>query len=520
MSNKRIEPLLQRAIDILRQNPDININEFKNSIGKSYAHSGNLMSLARKQLGLTVLTKVAKTMAMLAQRPEIKGREFRELLGVKSQRAGELRHIARKRLEAGVFPSKEALEWLESRTNAPQQTHEQKPMGKATKVRNSKPAVTAQSTATGAMAVQSVQRLPKNPRELIEESGLNPDEWYVSSQIVNRWEIGAKHPDTNEILVEPLYQTKVRLEPIGAVEGIAEALKAYIAELKESAPTLPEIHHATIVDGHLAEISIPDLHVGKYASSNETGESYNLDIACDVFRSALHDLISQCTAGYPVEKILFPIGNDFLNGDNLCNSTTRGTPQDAAGNFKEHFRAGMNLLREGIETLRTIAPVEVVIVPGNHDSLSSFALGQLIGAIYESCTDVTVHDSTDQPRTYISFGNVLLGFAHGHSEKARDLPMLMAFEASQAWGSALHREFHVGHLHHTRDTHYMGTNEKDGVIHRVIPSLSSADRWHADKGYRSQRAALAFVYHRTEGQRAIFRHAILDRLKLNVAQIA
>jgi hypothetical protein len=66
----------------------------------------------------------------------------------------------------------------------------------------------------------------------------------------------------------------------------------------------------------------------------------------------------------------------------------------------------------------------------------------------------------------------------------------------------------------------MGTDEKNGVNHRIIPSLSSADKWHAEKGYRSQRAALAFVYNRTEGQRAIFRHAILDRLKINVAKIA
>lgn len=520
MSNKRIEPLLQRAIDILRETPDIHISEFMVKIGKSYAHSGNLMSLARKHLGLTVLTKVAKTMAILEKAPEIKGREFRDLLHVKSQRASELRHIARKRLEKGEFPSQEALDWLQSKVNASHNRSGDTKSKKPPKSKDSQPTVTAQSTATGAMSVNSVQRVPKNPRELVKESGLNPDEWYVANQIVNRWEIGAKHPETGEILVEPLFQTKVRLEPIGAAEEIAEALKKYITELKDAAPILPNIRHSRIVDGHLAEISIPDLHVGKFASARETGEDYNLDIACNVFREALHDLASQCTTAYSVDKILFPIGNDFLNADNLANTTTRGTPQDSAGNFQDHFRAGMNLLREGIETLRSIAPVEVVIVPGNHDSVASFALGQLLGALYEHTPDVTVHDNTDQPRQYISYGKVLLGFAHGHNEKARDLPMLMAIEAPESWGKSKHREIHVGHLHHTRDTHYMASNEHEGVIHRVIPSLSASDRWHAAKGYRSQRSALAFVYHPEHGQRAIYKHSILDRLKIPVARIA
>lgn len=84
MSNKRIEPILQRASDILRENPEMHTSEFMVKIRKSNAHSGNLMSLARKPLGLTMLTKAAKTMAILEKTSEIKGREFHELLHVKS----------------------------------------------------------------------------------------------------------------------------------------------------------------------------------------------------------------------------------------------------------------------------------------------------------------------------------------------------------------------------------------------------------------------------------------------------
>lgn len=523
MKQEKLQPLQRRAIELLRQNPEMDIHAFSKLLGKNYSHAASLMSYARKKLGQPVRerpTKVDKTMALIQLGINVKGHPFREQLQVKACRASELRHLAKKRLDNGQRPTEDAIAWaLSTQDKGPAKPddtkHDLKPSSK-----KSIPSVTAKATATGQMSVNSVQRIPKNPRELIEEAGLSPDEWFVANQIVNRWEIGAKHPDTGEILVEPLFQTKVRLEPIGATEGLAEALKEYITQLKEAAPILPQIEHSIIEDGHLAEISIPDLHVGKYASANETGESYNLEIACTIFRNALHDLVSQCITAYPIEKILFPVGNDFLNGDNLSNSTTRGTPQDSAGNLKEHFRCGMNLLREAIETLRAVAPVDVIIVPGNHDAVASFALGQLLGALYDGSQGVTVHDSSDQPRKYITFGNILLGFAHGHNEKARDLPMLMAMEAAEMWGKTRHREFHVGHLHHTRDTHFMGTNEKDGVIHRVIPSLSSADRWHADKGYRSQRAALAFVYHRSKGQRAIFRYSILDRLQITVENVA
>ena len=181
---------------------------------------------------------------------------------------------------------------------------------------------------------------------------------------------------------------------------------------------------------------------------------------------------------------------------------------------------GWALLIEAIEKARTVAPVDVIVVPGNHDSIASFVLGQILGTYFTSVEDVCIHSANDQPRKYIQYGEVLLGFAHGHAEKARSLPMLMATEASQAWGQTRHREIHVGHLHHTRDTHFLGANETDGVILRVIPSISGLDRWHASKGYRSQRAALAFVYHPKSGQKAIFRHSILDDLAITVPSVA
>tara|TARA_B110000977_G_C11088432_1_gene495724 strand:+ start:5614 stop:6915 length:1302 start_codon:yes stop_codon:yes gene_type:complete len=299
-----------------------------------------------------------------------------------------------------------------------------------------------------------------------------------------------------------------------------EALKSIIIELRQNAPMRPKDSHQPTSGGHLAEISIPDLHLGKYAAPEETGESYSPEIASRAFRTAFDDLLYQVNNAYEIERIVIPIGNDFLTSDNLRKTTTRGTPQDVQGSFHAHLRLGWHLLVEAIEKARSVAPVDVIVVPGNHDSIASFVLGQILGTYFTNVEDVCIHSANDQPRKYIQYGEVLLGFAHGHAEKARSLPMLMATEASQAWGQTRHREIHVGHLHHTRDTHFLGANETDGVILRVIPSISGLDRWHASKGYRSQRAALAFVYHPKSGQKAIFRHSILDDLAITVPSVA
>ena len=297
-------------------------------------------------------------------------------------------------------------------------------------------------------------------------------------------------------------------------------LKAIIDQLQEDAPTRPAITYPTIDDGHMAEISIPDLHLGKCSTPGETGETYTPEIACQMFLTVFDDLLKQVIKAYSIERLVVPIGNDFLTTDNIRKTTTRGTPQDTQGSFNEHFRMGWKILREAIDKARAVAPVDIIVVPGNHDSIASFVLGEVLAAHYRTTPDVSIHNKSDQPRKYLRYGDVLLGYAHGHAEKSRSLPMLMATEVPKEWGQSRHREIHLGHMHHTRDTHYLGTNEIDGVILRVIPSLSASDRWHAAKGYRAQRAALAFVYHPTAGQKAIFRHSILDELAIPVPSVA
>lgn len=348
----------------------------------------------------------------------------------------------------------------------------------------------------------------------MKQAGMDPLSYRITKEYVNQWQIGMKHPTTGEVLVEPLFQHKIIAEPIPGADLIQDTFAEIIAIAKRGAPAYPEFTYPKTTDPHLLEISVPDLHIGKFALMEETGDPYDVEIASEAFLNAIEDLATQASQ-MEIEQIVFPLGNDYLTADNLDKTTTRGTPQDYCGSQLANLRHAWKLAVEAIDRLQSIAPVEVIMVPGNHDTYSVFTIGMILEVYYSQCHQVTVRNTVTD-RQYKAYGKNLLGYAHGHREKQRSLPMLMATEAADLWAGSAYREFHLGHFHHTKDVNYMATSEDDGVIVRILPSLSASDRWHSAKGYRAQRAAQALVYHPQNGLRAIFRHNLSSRRRRNI----
>ena len=246
------------------------------------------------------------------------------------------------------------------------------------------------------------------------------------------------------------------------------------------------------------EISIFDLHFGKLTWDEETGQNYDIKIAKELFLSCLAQLLEQ-SRNYEVERILFPIGNDFFNVDNKENTTTAGTPQDEDTRWKKTFTRGRQLIVEAIDTLRQIAPVDVIVVPGNHDAERSFYLGDAIECWYHSCPDVTVNN-TAKVRKYYQYGNCLIGFTHGRDEKTFELPMIMATEASTMWAHTKFREWHLGEIHHKKEIKWISTEEFKGTTVRFLRSITSTDAWHFQQGYvNNLRAGEGFVWDKDNG---------------------
>jgi len=243
----------------------------------------------------------------------------------------------------------------------------------------------------------------------------------------------------------------------------------------------------------MLQLDLPDLHVGKLAWAPETGHaSYDTKLAEQVFEDAVAKLVER-TKGFQFKQIIIPIGNDLLNADNKANMTTRGTVQDSDSRYQKSFGIVRRMMTRAIDRLREIAPVTALMIPGNHDTLAVWHLGDSLECFFHGTPDVTI-DNAPTSRKYHQFGKVMLMFTHGDKGKRSDYPLLMATERPQMFGETEHREAHTGHLH------TLHVQEHHGVKVRISPALCPPDAWHAEMGFvGNARAAQAFVWHETEG---------------------
>jgi hypothetical protein len=157
-----------------------------------------------------------------------------------------------------------------------------------------------------------------------------------------------------------------------------------------------------------------------------------------------------------------------------------------------------------IDSLSQIAPVDVVIVKGNHDAERSFYLGDSLYCWYDKNKNVNINNSP-KSRKYYKWGINLIGFTHCQDEKPSSLPMLMANERSQDFADTKIHEWHCGHIHTSKKIEFKSMDEIDGVMIRFISSMSGADAWHYSKGFvANRRTGEAFLWDYENGEYAHF----------------
>jgi hypothetical protein len=260
-------------------------------------------------------------------------------------------------------------------------------------------------------------------------------------------------------------------------EYLGQSLQELKKELSEYCTTKNTftLKHKIKQSGLLLEFAPFDLHWGKLAWAEETGQDYDMKEAMSALNKSI-DYTLQTASKFDISKIVFPFGNDFFQIDNEQNTTTAGTRQDTDSRFKKILREGRKLIINTIDKLRTVAPVDVIIVSGNHGGLSEFMLGDLLEVKYENDKFVNV-DNSPTSRKYYTFGKNLIGYTHGDQEKVTDLVGIMATEKPKEWGDSTHRLWHLGHMH------MMQSREFQGVKVEWLPSLSASDAWHSKRGY-------------------------------------
>ena len=333
-----------------------------------------------------------------------------------------------------------------------------------------------------------------SPTSIMKKCGFDPLLWEVVTckLVTGSWDVTLKNADgEGKQHTNRKYSVTLTVKPLGGrltSDQIMDVFKA-----------LPPVKLETLrheAGDFMLELPIMDFHLGKLAWREETGADYDLKIAEKLWRETVHSLLSKAQLAGRPEYILFPIGQDFFHFDTPTTTTTAGTQLDSDTRWQKMFCKGVELLTWAVEQCRLLAPVRVLWIPGNHDTILSYAATVGLAQRYFETEDVSV-DLSPQPRKYVRYGANLIGFAHGVEEGKR-IDGLMQVEAAQDWGKTDWREYHLGHLHTEQ------TTEKNGIIFRRISSVTAPDAWHSENGFiGATRRAQVFVWDKDKGLQMI-----------------
>jgi len=336
--------------------------------------------------------------------------------------------------------------------------------------------------------------------ELLEYCEADLSVWEVERFVCNKWEMGFKNKN-EEAEVVPLFQVKAflrRRKDVEAVKKELEALKHLAKEFPWPEVSIP--FSPTPQTGLMLEVNVPDLHSGKLSWGVETGgPNYDVKIAEETFNRALETLL-QRTSMYRFDYIVFVIGNDLLNSDDIEGRTTAGTYVSTDARYHKTFAATRTMIIKAVQRLLQVAPVKVIPVYGNHDRLSSWHLADSVEMFFTNDSRVTI-DNRPRTRKYHQHGKVMLMLTHGDKGKKTDYPLVMAAEEPEMFGKTLHRECHTGHTHMTK------LDEQHGIRVRVLPALCPADDWHSANFFvGNKRSAEAYIWDHEEGLISVVFH--------------
>lgn len=282
-------------------------------------------------------------------------------------------------------------------------------------------------------------------------------------------------------VIEPLYK-RISQTPIkGPIET---------APVEERAPYYFMPHP---VDGHLDQ---------KNADGTGFEENRKRWLGC------LRQNIARAKRlGRPPRRTIIDLGQDLTNIDSMYKTTAAGTPQDQdlMGNdaVQQPFDVGV----EAIELCRELdAPVEVKVIPGNHDwrTMVAYYWGLKKHYQFHDANDVTFTGGAEKMQ-FGRYGNNLCVWLHGEN--------LSGGETKQNWNLSSQILHNATHLLDEDISHFyalMGHNhhilEKDDGVHTLQGgSTAKTDEWHRVNQYETSKACqTAYILDESGGQTVRF----------------
>lgn len=274
-------------------------------------------------------------------------------------------------------------------------------------------------------------------------------------------------------------------------------LDAVTRHVRDHVPAQPVIHRAPLaydVDA-LNAFVWGDPHIGLLSHARETGENFDLKIACRELRRSADLLVQRApVAGHA----MFVDVGDLWHAQDDAQRTPRGQNKlDVDGRKAKILDEGLSTVQYMLDRLlATHDHVTAVFVLGNHDPDMAIYTRVFMAALYRNEPRITILDNAS-PWIYHRFGQNLFLMNHGDTKvKPQELGELMLADRPQDAGECRHRVALTGHVHHKNVQEFRWGRWES------FNSLCAADFWHHASGYRSERLVECITYHSRFGERS------------------
>lgn len=310
----------------------------------------------------------------------------------------------------------------------------------------------------------------KDEKFLLESHGYDVSKWEIVNFKASTWDTQLKGGKVVE-----LCSSKLTVKPRVNPAWTREIIKDVILSLDNIPRKTLNINLNRNDDSEkLLFVRPADFHYNLKSTMLVTGNEYNTEIAEKYLRYVIDETYNR-VKDIKFEKVLFTIGDDFINADNIQGSTTAGTPQDNELPWEEAFRGATRLIRDCIENLREIAPVDVVNIQSNHDQHTMFGISEALGLRYEDCDSINIINNPQPIQEYV-YGSNLMYLAHDINVK--EALKIISSKGKKHWSHCNNIMCILAHKHQSMQYERMGELE----MFR-LPTISGWSRWANGKGY-------------------------------------
>jgi len=328
----------------------------------------------------------------------------------------------------------------------------------------------------------------RSPKRMLELHNLDPELFSLVHVKNHLWHMQKSHKIGGGLLLH--YQSKITAKPKSFAldkETIDKFFKSLeVKTFKCNKPMQYEPGAEWLI------VPIADFHLGLTALKNLTRNEWNMELAEQIFIEIIQQ-VKHKAKGRKFGGVLFIVGNDFLNSDNLSGSTTKGTPQDTWNSYYTMYAKGAELLTLGVNELLKIAPVKVVNVKSNHDMQSMYTLMLLLETMFKGNKDVEI-DTDAYDRKYVVLGKSLIGLTHDITLK-RAL-QVMTVEAKEEYAKCDNFYWFIAHKHEQ-----MIFAKQGKLITIRLGTVSGTSSWSSSKHFiQADRENQIFVFDEKRGK--------------------